>query len=432
MIGFTGFHVLNDNNMEALVTLAADGGSVDSVKYEYNTANLGRPCLAAALIEIKTNPHPHRRVAVAVYCSKKEAKRLIYPKTNRDEGLCHWVPGNGGGPKKEPKLFFADSFDKAMVFIDRETKRVNGANVIHGRSCDLQLEEYKRIRGYLLKQGKWPALIMPAHSFNLGLLYFLAVDKDMAHRLVYANKSKSARGFAKGEFVITGGSVTGRITSRTVDDNSARRSMISYDVRAGTNRDLSRVVQDYMSHYDHPESNDEEEVVCDDIDEEVNEVCGISEELIDPHVNGDPMAPTEMTVKKLRRRKRMKRDLEAAGPDFSAALREGIRAHKHIEEEGAAERAIDRMTARNGGEIVGDSISVGPISNDLTGWDWYDRPNDEQEAHAEAEEETPVVYHGQSLWGNTLDELATADPAEEDVEERKPKEKRKNVTIHHG
>ena len=225
MIGFTGFHILSNNNMEALETLAADGRSVHSVKYEHNTANMSRPCLAAVIIEIKTNPHPPRHAAVAVYCSKKEAKRLIYPKTNRDKGLCRWVP-TGDGRIMETTFSFADGFDDAMVFIDRETMYINGKNAGCDRSCDPQLEEYKRIRGYLLKQKKWPALIVPVRSFNLGLLYFLVVDRDIAHRLVYANKSKSTRGWAKGELYTLDRSVTGRITSRTVDDNSARRLIV--------------------------------------------------------------------------------------------------------------------------------------------------------------------------------------------------------------
>ena len=207
-------------------------------------------------------------------------------------------------------------------------------------------------------------------------------------------------------------------------------------MRAGTDRDLSSAVQDYMSHWDRrPESNDEEEVEEEqhpinvmygfdsatavttgtssephsDIDEEVNEVCGISEELID-------QAPTTTQE----------------GPDFAAALREGIRAHERIESE-RQEGAIEEPTED---EIIGDIIGEeegntaeeflqATVRHDLTGWDWYDGPNDEEEANDveeeanDVEEETIVAYHGQSLWGTTLDELTepyTVDPAEEEEE----------------
>jgi len=169
------------------------------------------PKLAATIIECSDDRSTAAQyVATTVYCSRKEAKRLIYSKTNQDRGVYEQIVRQS---KVTRRHFFklATDLKIAKKYINSELDYYIDIYDRLNIPRDAQFREIRRIKNYLDELGKamWPILIAQASSTGDHCIYFLAVDRIIAHSLIYADKPKKPISSHK----VSGTTVTGRTTS---------------------------------------------------------------------------------------------------------------------------------------------------------------------------------------------------------------------------
>jgi len=158
--------------------------------------NMSFPRLAAFLIEWDNNADRH--VGRILFCYRTDAKRLVYPTTNkrRVDKKCEEI-------SNVSSLFIPD-FEAARAFLLIETRR---PRLTWGH---LILEELERTKRYLETVTSWPILMFRVPSVNSDIKHHVIVTRDEARSLIYYGKGKRMTYFKVTD------SVTGRITGGSV------------------------------------------------------------------------------------------------------------------------------------------------------------------------------------------------------------------------
>ena len=134
---------------------------------------------------------PDLKILTIICASKSEAKRLIYPSTNKDRGISRYIIKQGR-TVREKYFEFAGSMEEAKYIINRKYTYF----LDYARNPDSQGQhaEIDWIDDQLsrLPADRWPILLTDFFGVNMDKIHFAILTREEASTLVHIDKPRSA------------------------------------------------------------------------------------------------------------------------------------------------------------------------------------------------------------------------------------------------